>query len=164
MSGATAKAARRSTASSWVPATTTLQRNEFSRYQRIIGRREGRVFVLTGTASLFRGYALRAVAEARGSLIPGTPGHVYDTLAMTEDNEMTLALKTLGAAMTSPSQCRVTTEIMSSWTDLRRQRLRWQRGALENIGAYGFTRATAPYWVSSSRSPTGCSRSTPTCS
>ncbi len=31
------------------------------------------------------------------SLIPGTPGKVYDTLAMTEDNELTLALKTLGA-------------------------------------------------------------------
>ena len=54
------------------------------------------MFVLTGTASVIRGYALRAVAEARGSLIPGPPGKVYDTLALTEDNELTLALKTLG--------------------------------------------------------------------
>ncbi len=123
-----------------------LQRNEFTRYQRIIGRREGRVFVLTGTASLFRAYALRALAEARGSLVPGTAGQVYDTLAMTEDNEITLALKTLGARMTSPPECRVTTEIMSSWSALWRQRLRWQRGAVENIGAYGFTRTTASYW------------------
>ena len=30
-------------------------------------------------------------------LIPGTRGQVYDTLALTEDNELTLALKTLGA-------------------------------------------------------------------
>ena len=50
--------------------------------------------LLTGTASVFRAYALKAVADSRGELLPGDPGHVYDTLAMTEDNEMTLALKT----------------------------------------------------------------------
>ena len=84
-----------------------LQRNEYTRYQRYISRRRGKVFVLTGTASLFRAYALKAVADSRGSLIPGDPGEVYDTLAMTEDNELTLALKTLGAKMISPMQCRV---------------------------------------------------------
>lgn len=124
-----------------------LQRNEFTRYQRVIGRREGHLFVLTGTASVFRGYALATVAQARESLIPGHRGGVYDTLAMTEDNEITLALKSLGATMTSPPQCRVTTEVMPTWRDLRKQRLRWQRGALENVGAYGFTRTTAIYWV-----------------
>ncbi|MEZ0448052.1 glycosyltransferase family 2 protein [Cellulomonas sp. ICMP 17802] len=124
-----------------------MQRNEYLRYQRVLGRREGRVFVLTGTASVFRGYALRAVSEARGSLIPGRAGDVYDTLALTEDNELTLALKSLGAEMTSPPQCRVTTEVMGTWRDLARQRLRWQRGALENVGAYGITRTTAPYWA-----------------
>ena len=35
---------------------------------------------------------------------------------------------------------------MPTWRALWRQRLRWQRGALENIGAYGLTRATALYW------------------
>ena len=39
--------------------------------------------------------------------------------------------------MTSPPECRVTTEVMTRWRDLWRQRLRWHRGALENIGAYG---------------------------
>ena len=48
--------------------------------------------------------------------------------------------------MTCPPECRVTTEIMTSWRDLWRQRLRWHRGALENIAAYGLTRATAMYW------------------
>ena len=122
------------------------QRNEYTRYQRLVSRKLGRVFVLTGTASLIRAYALRAVAEARGPLLPGPAGKVYDTLALTEDNELTLALKTLGARMVSPPQCRVTTEIMTSWRDLWRQRLRWHRGALENIAAYGLTRATALYW------------------
>ena len=123
-----------------------LQRNEYARYQRDISRRKGRVFVLTGTASLFRTYALKAVANARAELLPGDPGTVYDTLALTEDNEMTLSLRTLGAKMVSPMQCRVDTEVMPDLRSLWRQRMRWERGALENIGAYGLTRATLRYW------------------
>jgi cellulose synthase/poly-beta-1,6-N-acetylglucosamine synthase-like glycosyltransferase len=124
-----------------------LQRNEYTRYQRDIARRRGRVFVLTGTASLFRTYALKAVADVRGELLPGDPGHIYDTLALTEDNEMTLSLRTLGAKLVSPMQCRVITEVMPDWHALWRQRMRWERGALENIGAYGLTRATLRYWL-----------------
>ena len=124
-----------------------LQRNEYSRYQRLVARKSGRVFVLTGTASIIRAFALSAVAQARGDLVPGTRGNVYDTHAMTEDNELTLALKTLGAKLTSPPAAQVTTELMPTWRALWRQRLRWQRGALENIGAYGLTRATALYWA-----------------
>ena len=86
------------------------------------------------------------MAAARGPLIPGPPGTVYDTLALTEDNELTLALKTLGAKMYAPPQCVVTTEVMTGWRDLWRQRLRWHRGALENIAVYGITRSTALYW------------------
>src|SRR4029078_3096844 len=95
----------------------------------------------------FRTFALKAVADSRGSLIPGDPGRVYDTLAMTEDNEMTLALKSLGAKTISPMQCHVITEVMPTWRALWRQRMRWQRGALENIGAYGLTRTTGIYWL-----------------
>jgi len=123
-----------------------LQRNEYTRYARDIRRRRGRVFVLTGTASVFRAPALKVLASQRGSLIPGIRGDVYDTAALTEDNEITIALKSLGALMTSPSQCQVETELMPTWRDLWRQRLRWQRGALENINAYGLTSATVRYW------------------
>lgn len=123
-----------------------LQRNEYIRYSRDISRRKGKVFVLTGTASLFRAYAFKAVADARGLIIPGEPGQVYDTFALTEDNEITLALKTLGARMVSPMQCRTITEVMPTWGDLYKQRQRWQRGALENIGIYGLTRTTIRYW------------------
>lgn len=124
-----------------------LQRNEYTRYGRYIARKRGKVFVLTGTASLIRAYALRAVADARGTLLPGPPGRVYDTVALTEDNELTLALKTLGATMVSPSECTNVTEVMQDWTSLWRQRSRWQRGALENLGCYGLTRTTALYWA-----------------
>ena len=122
------------------------QRNEYVRYGREIKRRRGRVFVLTGTASLFRPRALRTVAQSRGRLIPGRPGDVYDTAALTEDNELTIALKSLGALMISPVGCTVVTELMPSWRTLWNQRLRWQRGALENVGAYGITPQTIRYW------------------
>lgn len=123
------------------------QRDEYTRYARQIERRQGRPFVLTGTATVFRSAALRAVAEARGAQLPGRPGDVYDTVALTEDNELTIALKSLGALMTSPRECTVTTELMPNWRMLWAQRLRWQRGALENLGAYGLTPVTLRYWA-----------------
>ena len=124
-----------------------LQRNEYVRYSREIKRRRGRVFVLTGTASMFRSRALRTVAESRGSLLPGINGDVYDTAALTEDNELTLAIKSLGGLMASPDGCRVVTELMPTWRNLWTQRLRWQRGALENLGAYGPPPAMLRYWA-----------------
>jgi cellulose synthase/poly-beta-1,6-N-acetylglucosamine synthase-like glycosyltransferase len=124
-----------------------LQRNEYTRYSREIARRSGRVFVLTGTASVFRAETLRAVAEARGVCLPGGEGQVYDTDSLTEDNELTIALKSLGAPMRSPRGCSVVTELMPTWRNLWKQRLRWQRGALENVAAYGITTATARYWA-----------------
>lgn len=123
------------------------QRNEYIRYQRELRRRRGRVFVLTGTASVFRPIALRTVADERGAVLPGIHGDVYDTVALTEDNELTLALKTLGALLISPPPCTVVTEVMPSWRALWAQRLRWQRGALENLGAYGLRAQTFRYWI-----------------
>jgi poly-beta-1,6-N-acetyl-D-glucosamine synthase len=123
------------------------QRNEYTRYAREMKRRRGRVFVLTGTASLFRPHGLRTVAESRGGLLPGVRGDVYDTLALTEDNELTLALKSLGGLMVSPGRCTVVTEVMPTWQALWAQRLRWQRGALENLGQYGTTPQTFRYWA-----------------
>jgi cellulose synthase/poly-beta-1,6-N-acetylglucosamine synthase-like glycosyltransferase len=60
---------------------------------------------------------------------------------------LTLALLHLGYGVVSPKGCRLTTEVMESWGDLYRQRLRWKRGAIENLAAYGLTRVTASYWV-----------------
>lgn len=123
-----------------------IQKNEYTRYAREIKRRKGLVFVLTGTASIFRGRSLRTVAEERGKLLPGTPGQVYDTHALTEDNELTIALKSLGALMSSHPECMVETELMPNLRALWRQRLRWERGAMENIATYGITSTTARYW------------------
>lgn len=123
------------------------QRNEYARYGRDLQRRRGRVFVLTGTATAFRPRALRTIADERGKMLPGVPGDVYDTLVLTEDNEITLAIKTLGGLVISPADCTVVTEVMPTWRALWAQRLRWQRGALENLGEYGMRPATFRYWA-----------------
>ena len=122
-----------------------IQDNEYVRYAREIGRRKGRADVLTGTATLFSVRALRDVARARanGGLPPGTGVCAPD--ALTEDNELTLALKHLGYRCVSPKACTVGTELMPTSARLFHQRLRWQRGALENLRTYGLTRQTLPY-------------------
>lgn len=124
-----------------------LQRNEYARYARDIARKNGRAMVLTGTATLHRVDVLSRIAGARGGELPGPRGLVYDTTALTEDNEITLAIKSLGYRCVSPDDCWVVTEVMPAWRDLWRQRLRWQRGAIENLRAYGLNRVTLPYAV-----------------
>ena len=124
-----------------------LQRNEYARYARDTARLKGKVLVLTGTATLFSARTLRRVVVARAEgLLPGGSAQVYDTSVLTEDNELTLALLHLGYKVISPKGCRLTTEVMGSWRDLYRQRLRWKRGAIENLREYGLTRVTATYW------------------
>ncbi|GAA3387081.1 glycosyltransferase family 2 protein [Cryptosporangium minutisporangium] len=126
-----------------------LQRNEYERYRRDVHRLRGKCLVVTGTAALFRASTLLSVSRARlaGVLPAGNGiGGVYDTSVLTEDNELTFALKTLGYGVLSPSDCTLTTEVMTSWGDLWRQRERWKRGAVENCIQYGFTRVTWRYW------------------
>ena len=128
----------------------TVQCNEYARYGRDVNRKRGKVLVLTGTATLFNVAALRTVVAARraGRLPCANPGsaEVYDTGVLTEDNELTLALLHLGWKVRSPRGCTLSTEVMPTWRDLYVQRLRWKRGAMENLGQYGLTRVTAKYW------------------
>jgi biofilm PGA synthesis N-glycosyltransferase PgaC len=118
----------------------TFQRNEYARYARDVARLQGRCLVLTGTATLFSVGVLRAVASSRHD------GKVYDTEVLTEDNELTLRLLHLGYRIISPRECTLTTEVMPTWRELARQRLRWKRGALQNLLQYGWTRVTRRYW------------------
>lgn len=122
-----------------------LQRNEYARYARDVRRLKGKVLVLTGTATLFRVTALRDVIQARSEdELPGD--YLYDTKVLTEDNELTLALLHRGWTIKSPMGCTLETEVMPTWGDLAKQRLRWKRGALENLFDYGLTRHTWRYW------------------
>lgn len=122
------------------------QRNEYARYARDVRRLRGKALVLTGTATLFRAEALKEVVRARrGGRLPGSD-QVYDVRVLTEDNELTLALLHLRFRILCPADCTLTTEVMETWADLFKQRLRWKRGALENLTDYGWTRVTLPYW------------------
>jgi cellulose synthase/poly-beta-1,6-N-acetylglucosamine synthase-like glycosyltransferase len=123
-----------------------LQRNEFVRASRMVGRRAD-LWVLSGTGTMFRAPVLREVARARGRVLPGMPGEYYCSSSITEDYEMTLALKTLGYRCLSAPGCTASTELMPTWGHLFRQRLRWQSGTLTALRHYGITRATWTNWV-----------------
>lgn len=125
-----------------------LQSNEYVRYQRRLSRRHGRALVLTGTGTVFKVGFLREARQARrDGRLPdgGQTGGVYDISALTEDNELTICAKELGYRVVSPKDCTVKTAMMPTWRSLFRQRLRWQRGALENLIAHGVNVHTAPY-------------------
>ncbi len=113
----------------------SLQTMEYHRYRRQIRRRGGRAYVLSGTATLFRAGSLSAVRAARGGKLPAGDG-VYDTISLTEDNELTLAMQTLGLSCPAPgADC--TTDVMETPAALFHQRHRWYLGALRNLRAYG---------------------------
>ncbi len=127
-----------------------LQTNEYVRYQRRLSRRHGRALVLTGTGTVFKAGFMREVREARcDGRMPdlADAGGVYDISALTEDNELTICAKELGYRVVSPKDCTVKTAMMPTLASLYKQRLRWQRGALENLIAHGLNRHTAPYAI-----------------
>ena len=147
-----------------------LQRNEYARYARDVRRLKGKCLVITGTAAVFPVHVLKEVSAAR--IKDGRPhplfttkksrqvkrtadplpsgdgqGGIYDTSVLTEDNELSFAIMHLGYKIHSPKGCTLTTEIMSTWEDLWKQRTRWKRGAIENCVQYGLTHITAKYWA-----------------
>lgn len=123
-----------------------LQRNEFVRASRLVPRR-GSLWVLSGTGTMFRARILREVARERGRRLPGIPGEYYHSASITEDYEITLAVKTLGWRCIVPEGCTASTEIMPTWAALFRQRLRWQSGTLTALRDYGLTQVTASNWA-----------------
>lgn len=126
-----------------------LQDNEYARYARDVRRRRGKCLVVTGTASMFRVSTLRLIEQARkrGRLPPGDgAGGIYDTTVLTEDNELSFAILTVGMKILAPADCLLVTDAMTTWKDLWAQRLRWKRGAIENCFQYGLNRVTVGYW------------------
>ncbi|MER5437530.1 glycosyltransferase family 2 protein [Streptomyces sp. NPDC002790] len=123
-----------------------LQRMEYQRYALEIRRKKNEAVVLTGTGSMFRAGVLRQVRQARlDGVIGGGEGY-YSLASLTEDDEITKAVKTLGHRTVSPDGCWLVTEVMPSVGKLWHQRLRWQRGALENLRDYGWTPVTRKYF------------------
>ena len=114
-----------------------MQQMEYFRYRRDIARNGDRAFVVSGTAALIRFGALRAIKAARleGDKLP-LGESFYDTHSLTEDNELTFALLTLGYECPAPGGTS-TTDVMETLKSLWHQRHRWYLGALVNIWHYG---------------------------
>ena len=74
------------------------QRNEYTRYARLLRRRRGRVFVLTGTASIFARVPCARWQKSVADPCPASRARYTTRSSLTEDNELTLALKSLGAS------------------------------------------------------------------
>jgi cellulose synthase/poly-beta-1,6-N-acetylglucosamine synthase-like glycosyltransferase len=126
-----------------------IQENEFARDGRVIDRRGNRTRIVVGTSSLFPVSTLRAVVSAReNGTLPGLPtSDVYSTASITEDYELTLALKTLGFDTFAPHECDAVTDVMPTLQALWRQRTRWQRGAFTDLRTYGLNRVTVWYYI-----------------
>lgn len=122
-----------------------LQQNEYVRGARTISRMQ-QVRVLSGCGTMFRVDALRKIAEERGTLLPGTHGQYFNQDSITEDYEITLALKSLGFECIFSEESVAVTELMPTWADLFRQRLRWQQGTLGDLRRYGLAKATRRDW------------------
>jgi poly-beta-1,6-N-acetyl-D-glucosamine synthase len=125
-----------------------LQKIEYTQGLRSVHRRAGRIHVLSGAATMITVEALRKVAEMRGStVIPGVKGMIYDETSVTEDYELTVALKRVGYDPRCAINCIVVTDVMPTWHEWMVQRLRWQRGTLETLFTYGFVEHTRKAWA-----------------
>ena len=131
-----------------------LQASEFTRSRRRISRARdniggvtvtGKVLILVGIATLFWVGVLRHVLAAReAGELPGSRTY-YNLTSLCEDYEMTIAMKTLGYKLTSPARCRPWTHAMPTLAKLHGQRVRWTRGALDDLQLYGWTKVTRKY-------------------
>lgn len=112
-------------------ALGALQMMEYARAEKINRSRRGVAPVLAGAATMFSVEALRSVYRARGRL--------YQPV-ITEDYELSLALRVNGYVTMAPRACKAQTDLMRTAHDLWAQRLRWYRGAFESVRAHGFKR------------------------
>ena len=112
-------------------ALGALQMMEYARAEKINRSRRGMAPVLAGAATMFSVPALRSVDRARGRL--------YEPM-LTEDYELSLALRVNGYITMAPRTCKAQTDLMSTVSMLWAQRLRWYRGAFESLRAHGFRR------------------------
>ena len=121
-----------------------MQRIEYAHERRRVARRKARVSCLSGTAALFTMGALRHLLRERGKAVPGRAEkpEAYLSVSLTEDFEITLALRTIGYRPLSTKQCISHTDVMPTVSMLWSQRLRWQRGTLETLRLYGLGKLT----------------------
>jgi cellulose synthase/poly-beta-1,6-N-acetylglucosamine synthase-like glycosyltransferase len=131
-------------------ALGALQTMEYARAAQINRSRHGVAPVLAGAATMLSVEALRSVHRQRG--------HLYEPV-LTEDYELSLALRVNGYETMAPRACKARTDLMPTMATLWAQRLRWYRGAFEAVRAHGFKRGirsdigwlTFSLWAAASR-------------
>jgi biofilm PGA synthesis N-glycosyltransferase PgaC len=123
-----------------------LQANEFTRSRRKTTRQRGQATILVGIAALFNVGVIRHVIEARtDGTLPGSPTF-YNEGSLCEDYRLTLDLKALGYRLVCPNNCRPRTHAMPTLPKLWGQRVRWTRGALDDLRELGYTKVTRRYF------------------
>jgi poly-beta-1,6-N-acetyl-D-glucosamine synthase len=122
------------------------QRNEFARWGFDNRKEHGHTVILSGAASVFRVAALRTVVAARANGSLGGEG-VYDSNTITEDFELSLALRTTGSTIVNMLNVHIETAVKPTWRTLFTQRLRWDRGINESLVDYGITKVTRIVWL-----------------
>jgi biofilm PGA synthesis N-glycosyltransferase PgaC len=110
-------------------ALGVLQKMEYARAEKINRSRRGIAPVLAGAATMYSVRGLREVYQSRGRL--------YEPV-LTEDYELSLALRVHGYETMAPRNCLAHTDLMPTARMLWAQRLRWYRGAFESLRDYGF--------------------------
>jgi cellulose synthase/poly-beta-1,6-N-acetylglucosamine synthase-like glycosyltransferase len=131
-------------------ALGVLQKMEYARAEKINRSRRGIAPVLAGAATMFSVRALREVYDSRGRLFEPV---------LTEDYELSLALRVHGYKTMAPRNCFAHTDLMPTARMLWAQRLRWYRGAFESLRHYGFRKnirsdigwLTFSLWAAASR-------------
>jgi poly-beta-1,6-N-acetyl-D-glucosamine synthase len=99
---------------------------EYARAEKVNRSRRGLAPVHAGSVTMFSVPALRSVDNARGRL---------NEPALTEDYEISFALRVNGYVATAPRTWKAQTDLMSTMRKLSAQRLRWYRGAFERLRA-----------------------------
>jgi biofilm PGA synthesis N-glycosyltransferase PgaC len=123
-----------------------LQANEFTRSRRKLARQHNQATILVGIAALFKVAVIRAVIEARTyGALPGSPTF-YNEGSLCEDYRLTLDLKALGYKLVCPRDCRPRTHAMPTLPKLWGQRVRWTRGALDDLRELGYNKVTRRYF------------------
>jgi cellulose synthase/poly-beta-1,6-N-acetylglucosamine synthase-like glycosyltransferase len=102
-----------------------LQALEYVRYEHLCDRRRGRVSVLSGTAVLLRTAAL--------------PENPWREDSLVEDYALTLYIRRNGFEVKAGKRAFAYTDTMPTIRQLWRQRLRWERGTLDELRREGWT-------------------------
>lgn len=89
--------------------------------------RSQKVFVLTGTCSLISAEMMKKV------YLYNKKEYFYNESSVTEDFELTIILKEVGARLISPSDCQCYTETKKTIKGLLNQRRRWYLGGIELV-------------------------------